>query len=346
MSRKSASLSLICFFTVLGLLVSGSMVLAQPAAEEWIIDNGLKLHLAYVHNERLNLPKETPMTNTSWLGLTPESVEAAPDITNINLAGILGLGFPLATRDNPGSFTFYLKFFEYPAFLSAPTSFGKIFDRFRLHHLPGFAQLQEYVKVSGNVLVKLGHIAPTGTEFSSKAPYPALSLPSAAIKMPTGEVSPQDYFDSEIPFSSIYVTPASPEPLDATPENKAKWSAEGVIAFHKALIVAFEKNLKELKGAEPEKFRYFSAPSTEKTSALSVLKIPLQPMLFGNFRDLPMPQDPKKVFLSGLLLVYSTDYRLADGKNPAEQIIDSPEFLRDFPKESPSVLEVGSVVRF
>ncbi|MBF0545771.1 MAG: hypothetical protein HQM08_15115 [Candidatus Riflebacteria bacterium] len=59
-----------------------------------------------------------------------------------------------------------------------------------------------------------------------------------------------------------------------------------------------------------------------------------------------MPHNPKKIFLSGLLLVYYAEYQVPAGKTLSEQVINSPEFNKEFPAKNASVLEVGSVVRF
>jgi len=334
-------------FSVLVLIACSASLLARTAESGWLIDNGLKLHLAYFVEPDPSIPSGVPTASTPWTALTPESKEPEPDISNISLAGILGLGFPLPSRNQAEGFTFFLKFFSYPAHLSASTSFGKIFKTFQLPKLPTFAALREYVRKPGNVLVKKGFIAPLGTAFTAKAPFPAFVLPTKAVKISAGETSAQDFFDSHVPFSSIYVTPTIPEPLDATANDKAKWSAAGVLAFHKELVSSFEKNLTELKGAQPEKFRYFQVPNQNpKASRLTILKIQTSPFVFGNFRDLPMPHDPKKIFLSGLLLVYYAEYPLSVGKNPADVSISSPEFNKEFKAENESVLEVGSVVRF
>lgn len=346
MSWKSVSVSLV-FSLILFLAPCSEVVFGQTTDAGWLIDNELKLHLAFFHDSEPVFPPKTPVATTPWLALTPESQEAEPDITNISLAGILGLGFPLPQRDKAEGFTFFLKFYDFPSFLSPSASFGKFFDRFMLSKLPSFARLQEYVKIPGNVVVKKGYIAPVGTEFTAKTPYPAFVLPAKPFQSSGGEMSPQDFFDANVPFSSIYVTPGTPEPSDANADDKAKWSAGGVLIFHRELLAIFEKDLTELKGAEPEKFRYFQVPGADKTApGLTVLKIQVQPFVFTNFRDLPMPHDPKKIFLSGLLLVYATTYHLPAGSLLAELVIDSPEFRRDFPVERSSVLEVGSVVRF
>ncbi len=340
----------VLFLFPLALIIAFSPIAWGQAADSgWVVDSGLKMHLGYFVEPEPVIP-EAQAATMPVIALTPESKEFEPDITNISLSGIRGLGFPLPDRPHPETFTFFLKFFAYPQFLSAAGSFEKIFERFLLSKMTELPVLKEFAGKPGNVVVKMGNIAPATTVFTAQKPYPPFRLPKTPFKTPAGEASPQDFFDSNIPFSSIYLTPAANEPADLSADDRAKWSANGVLSFHKQLVAVYEQNLKELKVADPQKTRCFQVPLPgergKDPTVFASLELLQTPFVFGNFRDLPMPHDPKKIFLSGLLLVHYSEFKGPAGTTPENLVIHSPEFEKQFKAEKAYVLEIGSVVRF
>ena len=82
-------------------------------------------------------------------------------------------------------------------------------------------------------------------------------------------------------------------------------------------------------------------------SVLSVIKIPRKPLVFENWREMPMPQDPAGIFLSGLLLMYRYDYAKNEGAILTDSIpvFGSTEFKEQFTKVNDHVLEIASVVK-
>ncbi|MBI3926983.1 MAG: hypothetical protein HY319_15715 [Armatimonadetes bacterium] len=122
------------------------------------------------------------------------------------------------------------------------------------------------------VVVKGALIAPADRPFTPESPFPPFFPPAR-----------QDAFDARIPFSSVYV--------------------DSVSAFHKELLSEYRESFLETRGPDPES-AYFLDEAEDGT--FRVLRV-RKPLVFANFRDLPMPQAPGMV-LSELLLVYDQTY--------------------------------------
>lgn len=307
----------------------------------WAVDGKLGFHFAFFDADEHaadDVWKAVPAVQ-----VTPNAVPGAADITNIDLDGIRGLGFPLPARTTPGSSTFFLKFFEFPAWLSAEAAANRVVDRFGLHLLPDAGTFKAWLSKPDNLRVKKGFVAPTGQVFSPDKPYPALVIPQKDVTAAGVSLAPQNYFDKYTPFLSLYLNPAEPEPAGISENDRAVWSGKGVLAFHKALAESYSKNYTSVKGSEPDKYSYFRLPGASGT--VTILKLPLKPMTFeANWRDLPMPENPEKVFLSALLLIYRYEYQ-ATGPLGDGTVVDSPEFAAATKLLDAQVLEAGSVVR-
>lgn len=324
-----------------------ALLLALPglasAAGEWAIDEDLKFHFAY-------LAPEEPVPSDEYeevpaVAVGPAADPAAPDITNIDLDAICGLGFPLPNRHQPGKFTLYLKFFRYPEVVCSCISTTRVTDGFWLHRLSEYPRLRSYLVRSDNLLVKKAFIAPTGHPFSAAAPYPPLLVPRKG-RVVDGKVwSGQAWFDGHLPFLSLYLTPAAPPPAGISEEETVAWSGMGVLAFHRDLLDAYERNLEPVPGQDDATHRYFRLPADPDARTVTILKVPREPMIFTrNWRDLPMPQDPRRVFLSALLLVFRHEYEVT-GDLPPDAPVDGPAFQEATRPGRAQVLEVGSVVR-
>lgn len=238
----------------------------------WRIDGDLRFHLASLG--------DWPGRPVPGLGFEPDWI---PDITNIPLSGLQGLGFPVA--GTPEGKTFYLKFFRFPEGLDPARSARLVLEPTLAFQMGEGEELRRFVDGGGHVVVKKGVVERTGYRYSEADPYPPLR---------TGT---QEQLDESVVFSSLYVQP----------EDPAKGSAGGVLAFHQELLELYRAS--------------FGAPEDlGKQWRFGHLRVPKEPMVFANYLDLPMPQDPQRVFLSGLLLVYE----------------DGPQ---------PRVFEVGSVIR-
>lgn len=324
-----------------------ALVLALPglatAAGAWAIDDGIKFHFAFF------VPTEPAASglfeNVPVAALTPDSEPAAADIDNIALEGIRGLGFPLPAAREPGSFTFFLKFFSFPESISSIISTKRVTADYLLHRLPSYARLRSYLLQRDHLLVKKGFIAPAGRPFSAESPYPPLLMPKSGLFTEGRGVSSQEYFDGNLPFVSLYLTPAVSAPAGITDEENAAWSCKGVLAFHRDLLEAYERNLEPNEGSDGTTHRYFRVPAAPGARTVSIIRIPREPLVFtANWRDLPMPQNPKKVFLSALLLVYRHDYDLTADLPPGAPL-SGPGFEAVTRLRRAQVLEVGSVVR-
>lgn len=317
---------------------------AAPLCAEgpaWAIDGKLGFHFALFDADEHaadDVWKAVPAVQ-----VTPTAAPGAADITNIDLDGIRGLGFPLPARTTPGSSTFFLKFFEFPAWLSAEAAANRVIDRFGLHLLPDGGTFKAWLANRDNLRVKKGFVAPTGRVFSADKPYPALVIPQKDVSVEGSVLAPQKYFDTYTPFLSLYLNPAEPEPAGISENDRVVWSGKGVLALHKALVESYSKNYTAVKGNEPDTYSYFRLPGASGT--VTILKLPLKPMTFeATWRNLPMPENPEKVFLSALLLIYRYEYQMT-GSLGDEAVVGSPEFAAATKLLDAQVFEAGSVVR-
>ncbi len=285
-----------------------SLPLCTPVfAAGWRVDEPLRFQLAYIPDGRVGSTGTAPVSS---LGLSPSF---APDIDNINLADITKLGFTLPERKNAERYKLYLKLFEFPAGLEAGPLCERILRAHHLADLPGVgSDLLRFVSGRGNVAVKFGHIDAADRVFSKGSPFPPFTAGSDAA------------FASALArhtlFYSLYVVP-DPPAQSRNEGELARQSARGVLAFHGELLAHYRKTLRELSGPEADQYHRFR-DDKEKTT----FRIPRSPLVFDNWRNLPMPTNPQRHFLSGLLLIY----RSQDGDS-------------DLPRET--VFEVASVVR-
>lgn len=275
----------------------------------WVPERDLGFHLAeFGEPERPGSPTD-PILSPAWKA----------DITNIALTGLQGLGFPIRDPQPEGK-TFYLKYFAYPAGLDAAASARRALLPLAALQTGGAHDLASLITSPRGVILKKGVIAPTGDPFTPANPYPQFRPPTGA--------GAQEALDRSIPFATVYVHPpvgAAPRTLAGTP---AAGSADGVVAFHRELLELLPRSFREIEGPDPMKFRAFRDDSEPGRTA--ILRIPREPLVFDNWRTLPMPQDPERIFLTGLLLVYRDVYE--------------GEPFRFAPLDS-RLLEVGSVVR-
>lgn len=251
---------------------TGTRGLWRSADSAWRIDGDLRFHLAALG--------DWPGAPVPGLGFEPDE---EPDITNIPLSGLQGLGFPVT--GNPEGMTFYLKFFRYPEGLDPARSARLVLEPTLAFQMGEGEELRRFVDGGGHVVVKKGLVQKSGYPFGLEDPYPPL------------RAGTQAELDDSVIFSSLYVLPEDPKGA----------SADGVLAFHRELLELYRQSF-----GPPE--------DLGKQWRFGHLRLPKEPMVFANYLDLPMPQDPKRVFLSGLLLVYE-----------------------DLPR--PRVFEVGSVIR-
>lgn len=295
------------------------VILSSLFANEWDIDQVMRFQFAYIPDGKNPVSGEDVETAPS-LGFT---ANYNPDIDNIPLSGIKSLGFTLPDRENNDQYKLYLKLFHFPASWNAQIASSMVFKEFYLDKLPRGEELLSFASKGENLAVKLGFIEKADRVFSPENPYPSLIVEKNNRGF-------EKKFHKNVLFYSLYVLPQVKKELP-TEEEKAAYSAYGVVSMHKQIVALYQRELEEFKGEEPEKFYYFRKPDTSccgKGAMTSlVFKVQKNPFVFGNWKDLPMPSNPKKHFLSGLLLIYRSE------KNAQS------------PLASETVFEVGSLIR-
>lgn len=310
---------------------------------DWKENRELRFHLAfYSENDAFLTDNNSVVIKDIDFGNG-----AGADITNINLKAIRGLGFPLPAREKSEDYTYYLKFYKYPSMLSAPISVARCVDSLLLFNTAGGKSLIPLFPKEGEVVVKKGFIAKTGTVFSTQNPYPPLRILIDPTELHGSTLTPQNYFDHHIPFSSLYVTPDR-DTVTATDDERARDSAAGVLAFHKEILSLYRATYREVKGPDQSQFYFIDDEPLKygdgSSSDVTVIRVPVKPGVFSNWRELVMPNPPKGMFLSGLLLIYKDLYKLSggiDSKSPMS--ID--DIIGKGVKKDAHVFEVGSVVR-
>lgn len=354
-------IKIIALLLLLSILHMGISFAAPASGEEpvpmdqWEVDDLVKFHYAYLEDACLfsgtgfeakgKVDFETP-------GIPAYSKRGVPDITNIVLKGILDLGFPLPTRDNPETFTFFLKLYKYPKCLCPAVTADRIVIPYMVDRLKSGKKLMDYISKGENVLVKMGFIALMGENYSETKPCPAFRIPTKPVKVGMTVVSPQAAFDASIPFLSLYVKTKGEAPKGSGNDEKAAWSVRGLLSFHRELVEVYRKNCTEVQGMESDKYYYFlerqyNLRPEESPTEFVIIKIPKKPMVFANYKDLEMPMDPKTVRLSGLLLVYRTRYvsEYSDYIIYESMVVDDVNFHdNNCRKIEDQILEVGSVV--
>lgn len=317
---------------------------AFGAAAGWRINRDIRFHYAFFDPQESN--NRIFVESPDSAGFFPSY---APDITNIPLRGLIDLEFPVPKEAGADQLKFYLKFYRFPESLDPQVTMHRQLNDFLLYKMNGGEDIYSYAAKRENLWIKKGHIAADSFRFSSTAAFPPLQVPRSE----NSAVSAQEKFDQAIPFSSLYVKPAEPLPTQLNRDQQAAWSTRGLINFHRELERLYLSNYAELRGVDGDKYRYFgridyNRGSADTTGALTVLRVMRQPMIFANYASLPMPHDPARIFLTGLLLVHKSVYT---GRNPASVMsgeikISSAAFEAAYAKVSAHVLEIGSVVIF
>lgn len=336
-NKEKSKMKKILISLIASLFTLNSYAAGNPKAPEkennWKIDREIKFHYAFFNDKQDKSTKFRFCKPVNFEG------EFKPDISNITLDGILGLGFPLPAKNKSEDYKFYLKFFNYPDFLDPKTSAQRTLTPFMLYQLKNSNELYKFIGSRKNLYIKSGFIEDKNFPFSEKNPFPELKFPEFE-KMPA-----QAIFDNSLPFASLYLLPGFNILKDLSEDKKINLSSKGVISFHKEITDIYKKNMTEVTGIESDKYYYFyyNSWNNNLNNSFQIIKVPREPMVFNNAKDLPMPNNPKHIFLSGLLLIYRTSYF---SKEPLTKIeVDSNDFKAKTVKTGENILEVGSVVR-
>lgn len=295
-------------------------------SSSWRIDEPLRFHLAFLPSKEAS--GESVETVKS-LGYTEDYL---PDIKNINYRDISNLGFPLPEIKDGEKHNLYLKLFEFPSCFDVTRTTMPLIEDYLLNKLEHGEILTHFLSAPQNVSVKMEFVEKSDKEFSPSSPFPSFKVLKDS----------QKEFNEDINFLSLYVNPLEKKE-GLLPDEQANWSARGVLAFHRELVKIYRKNLKELSGIDGDHYYYFL--QREDKNSVIIIKLPREAMVFTNWHDLVMPADPGHMFLSGLLLVYRTEYINQNNRNIEKETVESEDFFKDFNKKKGTVFEVGSVVR-
>ena len=282
------------------------------AAKDWAIDKPLKFQLAYIPDG-----KTPELSNPEAPTIISHNADYSPDIDNVNLADIKGLGFNLPERSNPADYKLYFKLFNFPSCLDSQALVTPLLAQFKLDKAPGNKELSDFLKDYSNLAVKEGVIEQANYVFSPQNSFPRFQA----------ENSPKfvDEFARDIRFIALYVTPAQDLKTGTTPDGLAAYSTKGLISYHKALMDYYAKNFKSTKGPQDDKYAYFCLNGG---TCSAVIKIEKAPQVFANWRELPVPSDPKQHFLSGRALVYYMEKASKDGQFATKRVFEIGSIVR------------------
>lgn len=296
--------------------------------QTWAINEPMRFNITYLPGGQLQLKNgiiQKPL-------FTPYF---APDITNIKLSGLLDLGFDLPHVENAEDCNLYLKLYNLPKEIPNKPISDKFLDDFALSFGNIFPDIGAYIAKPQNITVKMAFIAKSDSNFTTKNPIPKF------ITAKNKEFI--SYFSNNIPFYSIYLSPTAKLPKKASQDDIVNWSRTGVTGFEKDLISSYKQNYCELDGVD--KNYYYFWGSMIKNKKITIMKIPKTLITLNNWKDFPMSQNPKHVFLTSLLPIYSIEYISKSTIPSIIPQVDSTEFNETFEKGATKVFEVGSVVK-
>lgn len=283
-------------------LLLGIMVILRPAyASDWKIDKEMKFNFAFLP------PKILETEKASALPLLKNFPFYAPDITNIIYKNLLDLGFPLPPIEHPEKSRFLIKLYDYPRELNGEASAKRALDPFYIDLISGGKEILRYTENSKNLAVKFIAVDDIDHDlYSSGSPLPIFSLAKGSRQ------EKQNYFDGSIPYTSIYIGPAKQSRWSSEKE-RARASAQGVVFFHGQILETYRQLMIEILPSE-KNYRFIETKSClnnfDEICSLKLIEIAKNPMVFESYRNLPMPQDPNRVFLSGLLLLKVSEYSI------------------------------------
>jgi len=258
-------------------------------ASDWRVDEGLGFQAAFLSEEPL-----------AGMPVPSLSLADGPDISNIPLPAILGLGFPLPRPRDADRLKLYLEMYRFPSWLDPTITEQRIADPLLLLNMAAFHPLPI-------ACVKHAIIGPA----SGLPTVPPLLLPT----QPVNGQSPQAWFDRHLPFSSLYIQP-------------------DVHAFHKELQALLQQTysgyLRDPREAELQEEKKARVYVDDSDGTETLIWIPRDPMVFDSYRDLPMPQDPRGMFLRNLLLVHM-ERRDAEGRVVARHVFEVGSVVRAVP---------------
>ncbi len=323
------------FVCLLTLLLVAQCVFAElwPGSEGWEVDGEYGFNVAFIDQTQVDL-KNKNLEKVVPFNFVEESL---PDISNIRLEDLLKMGFTPNYSGETKGMNLFIKLYRFPKSFSHLKIIGKIPGKFRFDLPLGGAELSTYMASRSRIFFKKCFIANSNTKFSEQNPFPGMYVEKNNPIF-------QNEFGKSIFFYSLYLKPSlDPSKGDS---NNARMSAGGVIAFHRALLSAYKKELVEVTGPDKDCYYFIGSSSIAKgnmPAKVNILKLPAKPMVFDNWKDLPMPHKPGNKFLSSLLLLTSTEYS-SKTKNPETLTkITGKEFESGWNKGRTLIFEFGSI---
>lgn len=194
---------------------------------KWRPDEGYRFQLAFFR-EDLPIPSDK-----GFFSVPPFNLVLAnePDIKNIVLSKFLQRGFLPRIKPQSEDEHFFLKLFEFPKEVSPAMSSEKVLSRFLLTKVQNGEALQKYAAEAHNIIVKCGWINLASTDFSTQ-PFPQFLIPRSDA---------QDYFDSSLAFSSLYVVPDEDAKPGLPDDALIEHSRKGVSALWEELLEIYRQ---------------------------------------------------------------------------------------------------------
>ena len=322
---------------ILNLILVSSLFLVKNDVlanylQPWQINTSMKFNISYLYDGSASLDKQkkeklAPIFEPSYM----------PDATNIKISKLISLGFDLPIQNNPDNYNLFLKFYKFPNELSNSPVTDEFLKTFGLNYSTFYTEIGTYISNKNNLMIDMAYIAPNDTKFSKTNPFPPfLITKNKKLK------DSNNYILNQIPFYLIYLEPTVAPKANLSIDERAVWSRIGVLGFSENIISYYKRNFLELAGQDKD-YYYFWMTATPKQKYV-LLKMPKQPLLLDNWKDLPTPYDSKHKFLTSLLLIYSIEYK-ARGAAPAIiPAVDSDEFNNAYKKGKTKVFKIGSVV--
>ena len=301
----------------------------------WEIDDTLKFQVCYLPDDNVPIGKKT---------VFPASVfphKYVPDISGMNLANLLLLGFDVPATTDPAGYRLYFKLYVFPDEANSEHITNKCIMNFGLNILPHYDILKKYLENKDNLIVKFAVIGKSDEKYTEENPFPQFE----STKTPEFN----KYFENHIPYYSLHLKSSSGKGKCSTESEAIAFSRAGITAFHNELVTGYKKNFRELGTTKNTDYYYFLNENLKNNgNSIFVLQVPKKITSIDNWKDVSMPQDPKHLFLTSLLLLHSTEYILRDNvsyrHNSNIPKIGTKEFTKTFRKGKAKGLEVVSVV--
>jgi hypothetical protein len=323
---------------------------ASLGKADWHIETEYKFQLGYYRSDEENARLQSEF-GSSVQKVIPLDLKG-PGVPELDIPVKLSVdrGFSLPFKGDPKDLTYYMKFFHYPVRLNAAISTGSMVSAFLLNHSSHGREFETFTSSSDNVIVKVGSIRPSEASFD-KQPFPDFILPPTTSIHGNATVSPQEFFDSALFYSTVAIGSTIPAAKTADDQSKINASATGLQNFLRDMTQVYASSFSEIGPTNDSvNERFFVAREAcigqlPEECRLVVYRIPKEVLIFKDARSKPRPLGPKGSFASGLAMIQRTEYY----RPRSVGTIEIPTFneLNSKWKHGPArVLEAVSLVQF